>query len=400
MKALFMVVALLSGSIALGLATPQLGAGRDTSNSPANCGCGDIAPHSRLSRVQPGQDEHSDEPTSDTKRPVYRWEFNLYSFLVNAFSTQEIDRDRALRLASGILDRTRTEHVTDPKQFLQYAFHAMGMERDAAIAAAEDSLIKIERKIGVVRPLAGKSRAADDAVPQPPIRTPGISAQRPLNKRPYYNWKVSGLHEFVYQAFHAAGIERAVARKHADWVEAGMSVSHADWKDRKPEEILSHAFRLIGRTDTEASGLAYLALYSLNVRGYAMSPKGSSEASAALCPAYPVRIIWCEDSEQQVSTGWIKRNSWDNLLLACPSTEECPSGQSYWWTLTVAASCTGLPEQFECVWIGGAGDLDDVECGKTFDNDCFSETISGINCANIEKVCGDDEFGPSGCPGC
>ncbi len=358
------------------------------------CGCGTSAARD----FAPAPPLYDTTLQADARRPIYAWKANPYVFLVKAFRSEGIEPRRSHRLAEAVLSQTNLDAVHEPRVFLRFAFSAVGFDDAAAEGASAHAINLLSRQMGDILPLL-----ADAMGEEANVGGASSGSPRPaLNTRAFYEWR-GDLFQFIRMSLIATGMERSQAMRSAEHAEA-MSMAldprfAEECRERSPEEVLVRAFLTLGLDIIEAKVRALVALQKLNVRGY-LAPV-TAASSDGTCSAYEVRIIWCVNGQQHVSSEFIKRNSWDGLLQACPSMSQCPVGQQYWWTLRVSdANCFGTPGVGTCIWIAAVGGLEDVECSRARELNCFDETSGTIDCELIEKICGDEGFGPSGCPDC
>ncbi|MGI9015269.1 MAG: permease prefix domain 1-containing protein [Phycisphaerales bacterium] len=348
------------------------------------------------------------EPTSATagepqlQKRVYVWEANPLAFLVRAFETIGYRRDIALSTAQAVMAQTDFDVITEPDAFLRYAFSAAGFTAQRAEHAAV-------HVVNVLTAEIGELRAATDT---PGIRVrqpePGVSSIQPYNKKAFYEWE-SSLYGSVTAAMRRVGFAGQEAADRAldalilleFYPESAARAQREDWREINPHTLLQEVFFALGYDPIESDLMALRALVELNVPGFLPRPAASTSGT---CPAYPVRIIYCDSSlEQKIVEDWILRNSWDNLVAACPATVTCAQGQVPWATLTLSdKDCLeGTPPVGTCIWIHPDGELEDINCDLArLNRDCFDETTGTYNCAAIEWVCGDENTGPSNCPDC
>ncbi|MGI9012659.1 MAG: hypothetical protein ACR2GY_00250 [Phycisphaerales bacterium] len=286
--------------------------------------------------------------------------------------------------------------------FLRYAFKRAGVPVERLDASVEYAIAQLELKHGeFISVQMYKARANGEEYVEPTANAKGHLPQmgtRPLDV-------TSNLYAIIDAAFREAGFEEhanQLTKNALDVMDFRNKDSHRhrtqDWKQIPRHHLVAEAFATVEPDAEVALQMAIFALESLNMPGY-IAPTSEQ------CPGYRAKIIWCDENRQQESSiVYIKRNAWDSLVAACPTSGICPMGEEHWYTLTLSdADCLdGMPGPGTCVWFRVLGSLEDLDCEGMLTLACFEETdeTSAINCSLIEIVCGPSTSGPTGCPDC
>ncbi|QOJ16910.1 MAG: hypothetical protein HRU76_04600 [Phycisphaeraceae bacterium] len=378
------------GGVWVGAAAPSI----DARTARNDCGCG--FRNARSIQYAPVVDDGNRDAAME-RRPIYHWENNLLAFVASVFETAGIPASRAVELADSVIGLTNREAVRDPKVYARFAFRAIGFESEAAEKAAESAIAQLTELHGEMRTVTAVTAPSD----QP--RAPGRMS---LNNRAFFSWQ-GNIHGFLYAAFLELGLEGQEAVNATTWAVGLMDYASEDsarnrsepWRSLGPLRIVTEALQTRGIPESEARELAHAVLTKLNVQGFLARRTRAQD----LCPSYPVKIIWCDETNQQhTEITWIRRNSWDQFRTACPVMDVCPDGKEWWWAMTlVDDDCVPTAPSGACVWIRAIGGLQDIACDTPhLTLECFEETSTSISCSEIERICAHPTQGPSGCPEC
>lgn len=223
-----------------------------------------------------------------------------------------------------------------------------------------------------------------------------------------YDWRGAGPVAVMSQVYESVGYPSHQATEMATaWREAwhtdgdgdgdGEPASEFDWENANIYAAIIDALQFAGFPEPVIAAQAAEAMEELGI--------GSVEPNEgdAACLAYKVTVIYCDQASARKlkTTKIMDAACWEELTL-CPVDPACGPGEFRWYTVTMTDDCGGSLAG-KCIWIGGRTVFLEVDCEQVdFGCECLVEATPGpgIDCASVEKECGEERKGPPGCPDC
>jgi hypothetical protein len=218
-----------------------------------------------------------------------------------------------------------------------------------------------------------------------------------------FDWQSARPFAIMTRALIVAGYDsQEAADGAANWVRShsriieGREVFQLDWANGRLFPMLMDLFHSLGVETQESADMADDVMDAWGL-------SGDSTDGGDPCVAQTITIFYCTGNPlRKHKTTRVVDAGCFGEIENCPESSQCIWPNDYeWWAVTFKEGCSDLTLSGKCIWIGDPSAPFTTDCENVdFGCECFEEADPELDCDEIERECGSEQWGPSGCPDC